>query len=138
MTQREFFNAVITANVSAEITAFAKERIAHLDTVNDNRKSKGTVTQRENAVLRADILAKVDKGVTYTANEIATLMGITTAKASAMCKQIAENGNATVTDVKIKGKGKVKGYTFTDKTPAVEADPIDKVYTLSAEPTVEG
>ena len=120
MTQREFFNAVITANVSAEITAFAKERIAHLDTVNDNRKSKGTVTQRENAILRADILAKVDKGVTYTANEIATLMGITTAKASAMCKQIAENGKATVTDVKIKGKGKVKGYTFTPDEPEVE------------------
>ena len=120
MTQREFFNAVINANISADITKFAQERVAHLDTVNSNRKAKGTVTQRENAVLHADILAKVDKGVTYTANEVATLMGVTTAKASALCKQIAEGGNATVSDVKIKGKGKVKGYTFTPDEPEVE------------------
>ena len=64
MTQREFFNAVIkaefadivdtenkTITTAEDIKAFAKERIAHLDTVNGNRKAKGTPTQRENAVL---------------------------------------------------------------------------------------
>lgn len=123
MTQREFFNAVINANVSADVTAFAEGRIKHLDDVNANRKSKGTPTQRENAVLRENILAKVNKNVPYTSNEVATLMGITPAKASALCRQIAENGGATVVKAKVeKGKGKVNVYTFTDNVPADEIE----------------
>lgn len=137
MTQREFFNAIITANISADITAFAKERVAHLDTVNSNRKAKGTVTQRENEGIKANILAGVKPNVTYTANEIGVMVGISTAKASALCRQFVQAGTFTESEVKIKGKGKVKGYTFTDNTPTVEVDPIDKVYTLPAEPTVE-
>lgn len=113
MTQREFFNAVINANVSAEITAFATERIKHLDDVNANRKSKGTPTQRENVETMAKILNGVEFGVQYTASALAEKFGISTAKASALAKKFVDNGQATVTDVKIKGKGKVKGYTFT-------------------------
>ena len=115
MTQREFFNAVITANISADITAFAKERVAHLDTVNSNRKAKGTVTQRENEGIKANILAGVKYGVTYTASEIGVMVGISTAKASALCRQFVQAGTFTESEVKIKGKGKVKGYTFTIK-----------------------
>ena len=119
MTNREFLNAVINANVSAEVTAFAEGRIAHLDEVNANRKSKGTPVQRENAVLRANILNEVKKGVPYTSNEIAVLMGITPNKASALCRQIVENGGATVVKARVeKGKGKVNVYTFTE--PEVE------------------
>ena len=113
MTQREFFNAVITANISADITEFAKERVAHLDTVNSNRKAKGTVTQRENEGIKANILAGVKPNVTYTANEIGVMVGISTAKASALCRQFVQAGTFTESEVKIKGKGKVKGYTFT-------------------------
>lgn len=137
MTQREFFNAVINANISADITAFAQERVAHLDTVNSNRKAKGTVTQRENEGIKANILAIVKPNVTYTASEIGVMAGISTAKASALCRQFVQAGTFTESEVKIKGKGKVKGYTFTDNIPTVEVDPIDKVYTLPAEPTVE-
>ena len=113
MTQREFFNAVINANVSAEITAFATERIKHLDDVNANRKSKGTPTQRENAETMVKILNGVEFGVQYTASALAEMFGLSTAKASALAKKFVDNGQATVADVKVKGKGKVKGYTFT-------------------------
>ena len=113
MTQREFFNAVITANISADITAFAQERIAHLDTVNSNRKSKGTPTQRENAETMTKILNGVEYGVQYTASALAEMFGISTAKASALAQKFVANKQATVADVKVKGKGKVKGYTFT-------------------------
>jgi hypothetical protein len=113
MTQREFFNAVINANISADITAFAQERVAHLDTVNSNRKAKGTPTQRENAETMAKILDGVEYGVQYTASALAEMFGLSTAKASALAQKFVANGNATVADVKVKGKGKVKGYTFT-------------------------
>ena len=118
MTQREFYNAVMSANVSDAIKAFAKERVAHLDTVNANRKSKGTPTQRENAVLMDTIYKGVEFGVEYTASALAEKFGISTSKASALAKKFVDNGQATVADVKIKGKGKVKGYTFT--APEVE------------------
>ena len=113
MTQREFFNAVITANLSAEMTAFAQERINHLDTVNGNRKSKGTPTQRENVSIKNDILAGIEPNVTYTANEIGVKFGISTSKASALLRQLVQAGTLDESEVKIKGKGKVKGYTFT-------------------------
>ena len=136
MTQREFFNAVITANISADITAFAKERIAHLDTVNSNRKAKGTATQRENAVLRATILATVKRDNThiYTASEIGKMVEISTAKASALCQQIVSAKLATAHDVKIVGKGKVKGYTFTPD-PEGQGDDLD---TPEGEPEGQG
>lgn len=120
MTQREFFNAVINANVSADVTAFAEGRIKHLDDVNANRKSKGTPTQRENEIVKANILAGVQPNVTYTANEIGVMVGISTAKASALCRQFVQAGTFTESEVKIKGKGKVKGYTFT-----IEDEPED-------------
>lgn len=153
MTQREFFEAIIKAEFASDkiidteaktlvtvedVKAFAKERIAHLDTVNSNRKAKGTVTQRENEGIKANILAGVKPNVTYTANEIGVMVGISTAKASALCRQFVQAKTFTESEVKIKGKGKVKGYTFTvEDNPTVEVDPIDKVYTLPAEPTVE-
>ena len=96
MTQREFFNAVINANVSAEITAFATERIKHLDDVNANRKSKGTPTQRENAETMVKILNGVEFGVQYTASALAEMFGLSTAKASALAKKFVDNGQATV------------------------------------------
>lgn len=136
MTQREFFNAVITANISAEITKFAQERIAHLDTVNSNRKAKGTPTQRENAVLRATILATVKRGDThiYTASEIGKMVGISTAKASALCQQIVSAKLATAYDVKFVGKGKVKGYSFAPD-PECQGDDLD---TPEGEPEGQG
>lgn len=128
MTQREFFEAIIKAEFASDkivdteaktlvtiedVKAFAKERIAHLDTVNSNRKAKGTPTQRENAALMDTMLNGVEFGVQYTASALAEKFGITTAKASALAQKFVANGKAVASDVKIKGKGKVKGYTFT-------------------------
>lgn len=112
---REFLMTVVNANISDEITAFADERVRHLDEVNERRKKKGSKTQRANVEIKSALLAALENGVTYTAAEVAALEveGITsTQKASALLRQLVEDGKVTVTDVKIKGKGKVKGYTL--------------------------
>lgn len=114
MTQREFYTAVINASVSEDITEFAKGRIAHLDEVNSKRTSKGTPTQRENAEIKARIIAEIDKGVPFTAVEIAEKFDISPNKASALCGQIAKAGGATVGETKNEKKNKVKAYTFTE------------------------
>ena len=114
MTQREFLNAVINANVSADVTAFAEGRIKHLDDVNANRKSKGTPTQRENAALMETIYQNVEYGKPYTAATLAEQFGITPAKASALAQKFVNAEKATAEKARVeKGKGKVNVYTFT-------------------------
>ena len=46
------------------------------------------------------------------ASEIAVALEISTQKTSALCRQLVENGTLNAEDVKVKGKGKVKGYTL--------------------------
>lgn len=126
MTQREFYTAVINANVSEDITEFAKGRIAHLDDVNSKRASKGTPAQRENAEIKARIVAEIDKGVPFTAAEIAKKFDISPNKASALCGQIAKAGYATIAKARVeKGKSKVNIYTFTAEPVIVDGQDSD-------------
>jgi hypothetical protein len=117
MTQREFFNAVAQANVSEEITEFANAQITKLDERNKSRKSETTKRQTANAELAEKIVDKMESGVTYTAAEIVGfgIEGIpSTQKVTPLMKMMAENGRVTITDVSIKGKGKVKGYAIVE------------------------
>lgn len=115
MTQRTFLEMVVTANISDGMTSYAKERIKHLDEVNEHRKAKGSKTQRANVEVKKSILAVMENDTIYTASQIVEMgiEGITsTQKASALLRQMTETGELTVTDIKIKGKGKVKGYAL--------------------------
>lgn len=121
MTQRTFLEMVVNANISDEMTAYAMERIKHLDDVNEHRKAKGSKTQRANAEVKKAILASLEENTVYTASQVAEMEieGITsTQKASALLRQMTETGELTVTDIKIKGKGTVKGYSLV--SPAQE------------------
>ena len=117
MTQRMFLEMVANANISDEMTAYAMERIKHLDDVNEHRKAKGSKTQRANAEVKKAILASLEENTVYTASQVAEMgiEGITsTQKASALLRQLVETGTLTSEDVKVKGKGKVKGYRLAE------------------------
>ena len=125
MTQRTFLEMVVTANISDEMTSYAKERIKHLDEVNEHRKAKGSKTQRANVEVKKSILAVMENGTIYTASQIVEMGvdGVTsTQKASALLRQMTETGELTVTDIKIKGKGKVKGYALAIPTEEEDED----------------
>lgn len=122
MTQRTFLEMVVNANISDEMTAYAMERIKHLDDVNEHRKAKGSKTQRANAEVKKAILASLEENTVYTASQVAEMgiEGITsTQKASALLRQMTETGELTVTDIKIKGKGKVKGYSLASSAQEI-------------------
>lgn len=112
MTNRQFFEKVVAANVSAELTEFATAAIKKLDHKNDTRKAKGTPTQRANAELKTQILDFMNENVNriYTAKELADNFGVVTQKISPLMKQIADTGAIDVLDVKDSKKNKVKGY----------------------------
>ena len=118
MTERVAWTEVITLATAAgntELVTFAEGRIAKLNARNATRKP--TATQIENEALRGRLFAAMETGVTYTAAQLAAMIGVTTAKASALARQLVEAGVAEKTEVKIKANkaegikgGKVNGY----------------------------
>lgn len=110
---REFYNAVIAANISADLTEYAQKLIDALDHKNAQRKvSKSALAhQAANADLKGAIVQALTDGQ-KTAADLATALGVSTQKVSALARQLVEDGTITVDDVKVKGKGKVKGYAL--------------------------
>lgn len=108
MTKREFLNAVI-ANVDViEITDFAKAEIEKMDA----RNAKRSHTPSKTAIANEPIKAKIKEVLTHepqSAGEVAEKVEISVQKASALLRQI---DGLAVSEIKVKGKGKVKGYAL--------------------------
>lgn len=112
MTEREFLTAIINIDgIADDLKAHAEEGIAKLDARNDKRKNTETKAQKENRELMGTILHLVAGTQGKVASEIATAMGVSTQKASALCSLLVKEGLLSVTDTKVKGKGAVKLYT---------------------------
>ena len=116
MTSREFFNAVIEGKITDEIKDFAKSQIEKLDSKNAKRKSTDSKTQTANKEVKATLLTTFENDKVYIASEIVgTVDGInSTQKASALLRQLVEEGKLVSEEVKVKGKGKVKGYRLAE------------------------
>lgn len=110
MTTREFFEAIINANINEELTTYAAEGIAKLDKRNEKRSSKPSKTAIANAPIK-DGIANLLVEKPMTASEVGVAMEITTQKASALLRQLVEDGVLVATEVKVPKKGKVKQYT---------------------------
>ena len=108
MTQREFFTAIVNSDLNDELKTFATESIAKLDARNAKRASTPSKTQKENAPL-IEKIASLLTSEPKLASTLATEMGISTQKASALVKKVE---GVSVCDVKVKGKGTQKGYFF--------------------------
>ena len=97
---------------------FEKKRVELLDALNaknEKRKNTPTKAQKENAPIKANIVEFVknaDGVVLGTA--IAEGLGLTKQKASALARQLAEEGIFVAEDVQVKGKGKQKGYRLAE------------------------
>lgn len=112
MTNREFLNAVVSANISDEMTAKANALIAVLDKKNESRKGKPSKTAIANEPIKQAMVNYLKGKGTVTASAVAEGMEISTQKASALLRQLAESGLVATSEVKVQGKGKVKGYTL--------------------------
>lgn len=118
MTEREFLSAVIAANISEEITEHAKKNVAKLDKRNATPSKAEREKREANDAIKVQIAALLADGSTRIASEIATAIEVSTSKASALLRQMSEAGEVSVSEVKIKGKGKVKGYALSPVTEA--------------------
>ena len=108
MTKREMFEAIINGNINEEIVEMAKNEIVKMDEKNAKRKN----TPSKVALANEPIKAKIKEVLTsepQSASEVAEKVEISVQKASALLRQI---DGLAVSEIKVKGKGKVKGYAL--------------------------
>ena len=108
MTKREFMEKVIAEVNNEELKTFAESEIEKMNARNAKRANTPSKKAKENEPIKEAIVA-VLTAEPMTASEIAEEVGISVQKASALLRQI---DGLTVTEVKSKGKGKVKGYAI--------------------------
>ena len=115
MTKREFYNAIANGQMTDELMDYATEQIARMDSANEKRKNTLSKKQEENEAVKAEMLKHLGTEP-MTATTVGELMGISTQKASALLRQLVNDGKATATEVKIPKKGTQKGYVknFTE------------------------
>lgn len=135
MTKREFLMNVIGAIEGKEgvdvvaVRDFAMEQIAKMDERNATRSSKPTKTQLENEAVKEQILAAFEVGEVLVAAAIGERVGISTQKASALCRQLVEVGSLKSHEVKIPKKGKQKAYSII--TESEEPETEEQTYSSS-------
>ena len=111
MTIREFYKAVAASNASDEIKTFATEALAKMDEKNEKRRNTPSKTQIANEPIKQAILEALAT-TPRVASELATAMEVTTQKVSALCRTLIAEGKITETEIKVRGKGKVKQYSI--------------------------
>ena len=122
MTNREFYKAVIGANVSEELKEFAQGEIDKLDAKNEKRKNTQTKAQKENETIKVAIVDFIKENGASVASVIANSCGISTQKASALCKLLVEEKAITVADIKVKNKGTLKQYALAETEEVAEEE----------------
>lgn len=115
MTNREFFEAIVNANVNDELTAFAAAALEKLDHTNELRKiavaKKAAERNAERAPIRDAIVACVtDEPKTATTLIAEAGVELKPQAIPSLLKNLVENGELAKVEVKVKGKGKQVGY----------------------------
>lgn len=114
MTNREFLTAIASnASLDSALTDFATEQIAKMDARNEARKasSKPSKTAIANEPIKASIMEFLSKqSEPVIACAIGEGVGITTAKAGSLLRQLVESGAVVKSEVKIPKKGKTAAY----------------------------
>lgn len=120
MTNREFFTAIAeTESLPLEIREHATAEIEKLNKRNADRASKPSKTALANEPIKTDILTLLADGG-KVASEIGEALEISVNKASALCRQLVEEGLLTVEEIKVPKAGKRKKYSLAETTVVVE------------------
>ena len=117
MTNREFLTAIANSTVlPTDLTDFAAEQITKLNARNEARKasSKPSKTAIANEPIKASIMAFLSQqSEPVIACTVAEGVGISTAKASSLLRQLVESGAVVKSEVKIPKKGKTAAYAVS-------------------------
>ena len=117
MTKREFYNAIISMNsVSAEMKEKAADLIAALDK-EASRPSKKSV---ENAPVKSAILDLLASHSAMLTSEVAAALKISTAKASSLLLQLANESKVVGEEISVPKQGKRKQWRLAPTDEVTE------------------
>ena len=113
VTRRAVYTTIQKCDVPDWVRTWVEGELAKMDTANANRQSKPSKKEQENQPIKNGIFALLCERGSMVASAIGEAMNISTSKASALCRQMVEDGQLSVAEVKSskKGGGKVKQYT---------------------------
>lgn len=143
MTNRQALTFIVNGNLTDEVKAWARGEIDKLNAKNDKHKNTKSKEQIANEGIMDNIVAYIKANGSQVASALGSALGISTQKASALCKLLVNGGELTVADKKIKGKGAVKEYslaitpTDTDTATNEVADEVDEADEDTADEVAE-
>ena len=119
MTNREFYQEVINANVNDELTAFATAGIEKLDHTNSLRKDTTAKKAQEKEAERAPIRDAIMAVMTTEPKTATTLIAESGVEVKpqampSLLKGLVMDGTVVKSDVKVIGKGKQRGYALAE------------------------
>lgn len=112
MTQREFLTAVSNGNINDEVIEMAKAEIEKMDARNEKRKTTPSKTALANEPIKEEIVKTLTERGTLNAADVGALVEITTQKASALLRQLVEDGKVKYKDEHVPRKGNLKFYSI--------------------------
>lgn len=111
MTNREFYTNIANGTITEAEKEFALAAIAKMDEANEKRKNKPSKKNEANA----PVLEALTNALTAEAkitSDLATEVGISTQKASALLRQLVASGVAVQSEVKVPKRGVLKAYAL--------------------------
>ena len=111
MTNREFFNAIVSANINADLTAHALAEIGKLDKKNAKRKATEGEIKADNKPIAEAIATALANG-SMISSDLAKAIGQSTQKTNGVAGEMVKLGMLTKTKVKVKNKGEVTAYAL--------------------------
>ena len=122
MTNREFFTAIVSANINADLTAHALAEIGKLDKKNAKRKATEGEIKTENKPIAEAIVTALANG-SMISSDLAKAIGQSVQKTNGVAGEMVKLGMLTKSKVKVKNKGEVTAYALA----VADTDTADEV-----------
>ena len=119
MTNREFFKAIVIANINADLTAHAVAEIAKLDKKNAKRKATEGEIKTENKPIAEAIVTALANG-SMISSDLAKAIGQSVQKTNGVAGEMCKIGTLVKTKVKVRGKGEQTSYSLPTTEEADE------------------
>ena len=120
ITSREVLTLIVNGVSNETTVGWATEMLAKMDEKNSKRKNTKSKEQIANEGIMDNIVAYIKTNGSQVASALGAALGISTQKASALCKILVDGGELTVADKKVKGKGSVKEYSLANPNAVAE------------------
>ena len=136
VTRRAVYTAIQKCDVPDWVRTWVEGELNKMDVANANRQSKPSKKDKENQPIKEAIFTLLSEKGSMVASTIGEVLEISTSKASALCRQMVEDGRLSVAEVKSpkKGGGKVKQYTAIESEDETEGEEyIDGAIVINVE-----